>query len=78
MAKDLNSEILHLLLEHRVEGLRDFGPCVSPFNSFLFLQGLETLSLRIERHNSNALTLANWLNDHPKVDWVWYPGLKVA
>ena len=64
------------IIRARVEGLRDFGPCVSPFNSFLFLQGLETLSLRIERHNSNALTLANWLNDHPKVDWVWYPGLK--
>ncbi|MCW8850707.1 MAG: O-acetylhomoserine aminocarboxypropyltransferase/cysteine synthase, partial [Melioribacteraceae bacterium] len=64
------------IIRARVEGLRDFGPCVSPFNSFLFLQGLETLSLRIERHNSNALTLANWLNDHPKVEWVWYPGLK--
>lgn len=64
------------IIRARVEGLRDFGPCLSPFNSFLFIQGLETLSLRIERHNSNALTLANWLNDHPKVDWVWYPGLK--
>ena len=64
------------IIRARVEGLRDFGPCVSPFNSFLFIQGLETLSLRVERHNSNALTLANWLNDHPKVDWVWYPGLK--
>lgn len=64
------------IIRARVEGLRDFGPCVSPFNSFLFLQGLETLSLRVERHNSNALTLANWLNNHPSVDWVWYPGLK--
>ncbi len=64
------------IIRARVEGLRDFGPCLSPFNSFLFIQGLETLSLRVERHNSNALTLANWLNDHPKVDWVWYPGLK--
>lgn len=64
------------IIRARVEGLRDFGPCVSPFNSFLFIQGLETLSLRVERHNSNALILANWLNDHPKVDWVWYPGLK--
>ncbi len=63
------------IIRARVEGLRDFGPCVSPFNSFLFLQGLETLSLRVERHNSNALILANWLNNHPKVDWVWYPGL---
>ena len=64
------------IIRARVEGLRDFGPCISPFNSFLFLQGLETLSLRIERHNSNALTLANWLHNHPKIDWVWYPGLK--
>jgi O-acetylhomoserine (thiol)-lyase len=64
------------IIRARVEGLRDFGPCISPFNSFLFLQGVETLSLRIERHNSNALTLANWLNNHPAVDWVWYPGLK--
>lgn len=64
------------IIKARVEGLRDFGPCVSPFNSFLFLQGLETLSLRVERHNSNALTLANWLNNHPKIEWVWYPGLK--
>ncbi len=64
------------IIRARVEGLRDFGGCLSPFNSFLFLQGLETLSLRVERHNSNALTLANWLNNHPSVDWVWYPGLK--
>ena len=64
------------IIRARVEGLRDYGPCVSPFNSFLFLQGLETLSLRIERHNYNALTLANWLNNHPEVEWVWYPGLK--
>lgn len=64
------------IIRARVEGLRDFGPCVSPFNSFLFLQGLETLSLRVERHNSNALTLANWLNNHPQVEWVWHPGLQ--
>ncbi len=64
------------IIRARVEGLRDFGPCISPFNSFLFLQGVETLSLRIERHNSNALTLANWLNNHPAIDWVWHPGLK--
>ncbi|NOX19199.1 MAG: O-acetylhomoserine aminocarboxypropyltransferase/cysteine synthase [Chlorobi bacterium] len=63
------------IIRARVEGLRDFGPAISPFNSFLFLQGLETLSLRVERHAANALTLANWLNDHPLVDWVWYPGL---
>ena len=60
----------------RVEQLRDIGPCLSPFNSFLFLQGLETLSLRVERHNSNALKLARWLEAHEQVDWVWYPGLE--
>lgn len=64
------------IIRARVEGLRDYGPCISPFNSFLLLQGLETLSLRVERHNSNALTLANWLNNHPQVEWVWFPGLK--
>jgi len=60
----------------RVEQLRDLGPCVSPFNSFLFLQGLETLSLRVERHNQNAQKLAEWLEKHPQVEWVWYPGLE--
>jgi len=59
----------------RVEGLRDFGPCISPFNSFLLIQGLETLSLRVERHASNALKIANWLQKHPKVEKVNYPGL---
>ena len=63
-------------LRARVEGLRDWGPALSPFNSFLLLQGLETLSLRIERHCSNALELANWLNNHPKIENVNYPGLK--
>ena len=63
------------IIRARVEGLRDFGPCQSPFNSFLLLQGLETLSLRVERHNSNAITLANWLNNHPSVEWVWHPSL---
>ena len=62
-------------LRARLEGLRDWGPAISPFNSFLLLQGLETLSLRIERHCSNALSLAKWLNDHSKVDNVSYPGL---
>ncbi len=73
-----NSEFgnIAFIIRARVEGLRDYGPCISPFNSFLLLQGLETLSLRVERHNSNALTLANWLNNHPQVDWVWFPGLK--
>lgn len=59
----------------RVEGLRDLGAAISPFNSFLLLQGLETLSLRVERHNENALKLAQWLEKHPLVDWVSYPGL---
>jgi O-acetylhomoserine (thiol)-lyase len=63
------------IIRARVEGLRDLGPALSPFNSFLFLQGLETLSLRVERHCQNALSLAQWLEKHPKVDWVWYPGL---
>lgn len=60
----------------RVEGLRDFGPSMSPFNSFLFLQGLETLSLRVQRQVDNALELAQWLEDHSQVEFVWYPGLK--
>jgi O-acetylhomoserine (thiol)-lyase len=59
----------------RMEGLRTFGPVLSPFNAFLLLQGVETLSLRMERHCSNALALARWLQDHPKVAWVNYPGL---
>ena len=60
----------------RVEGLRDFGPAQSPFNSFLLLQGLETLSLRVERTVANALTLASWLEQHPQVESVNYPGLE--
>jgi O-acetylhomoserine/O-acetylserine sulfhydrylase len=63
------------IIRARVEGLRDLGPCVSPFNSFLFLQGLETLSLRVERHNQNAFAVAQWLARHPSVAWVSYPGL---
>jgi len=63
------------ILRARVEGLRDLGPALSPFNAFLLLQGLETLSLRVERHCDNALALARWLESHPKVEWVWYPGL---
>ncbi len=63
------------IIRARVEGLRDMGPALSPFNAFLFLQGLETLSLRVERHCMNALTLARWLERHKKVKWVWYPGL---
>ena len=60
----------------RVEGLRDFGAALSPFNSFLLLQGVETLSLRAERHAQNALALAQWLEQHPAVEYVWYPGLE--
>jgi O-acetylhomoserine (thiol)-lyase len=59
----------------RVEGLRDYGPALSPFNAFLLLQGLETLSLRMERTVFNALSLAQWLEKHPKVETVDYPGL---
>jgi OAH/OAS sulfhydrylase len=59
----------------RVENLRDFGPAISPFNSFLLLQGLETLSLRIERHNQNARKLAEWLDNNDAVTWVNYAGL---
>jgi OAH/OAS sulfhydrylase len=58
----------------RVEGLRDIGPAASPFNSFLLLQGLETLSLRVERHNQNANALAHWLRSHPQVSNVNYLG----
>lgn len=63
------------IIRARVEQLRDFGPCLSPFNAFLFLQGLETLSLRVERHCENALALARWLKEQPLVEWVAYPGL---
>jgi O-acetylhomoserine (thiol)-lyase len=59
----------------RVQLLRDLGPALSPFNSFLFLQGLETLPLRIERHSANALAVARRLEKHPAVEWVSYPGL---
>ncbi|MDD3358833.1 MAG: O-acetylhomoserine aminocarboxypropyltransferase/cysteine synthase [Parabacteroides sp.] len=62
-------------LRARVEGLRDWGNTISPFNSFLLIQGLETLSLRVERHVSNALELAQWLESLPEVEYVNYPGL---
>jgi O-acetylhomoserine/O-acetylserine sulfhydrylase len=64
------------IIRARVEGLRDFGPALSPFNSFLFIQGLETLSLRVQRAVDNALTLAQWLENHPQVESVNYPGLE--
>lgn len=63
------------IIRARVEGLRDLGPALSPFNSFLFLQGLETLSLRVERSASNALKFAQWLEQRDAVAWVSYPGL---
>lgn len=64
------------IIRARVEGLRDFGSALSPFNSFLFLQGLETLSLRVQRAVDNALELAEWFENHPNVESVNYPGLK--
>ena len=60
----------------RMEGLRTFGPALSPFNAFLLLQGIETLPLRMERHCRNALAVARWLGEHPRVAWVNYPGLE--
>jgi len=67
---------LAFILKARVEGLRDLGACISPFNSFLLLQGIETLSLRVERHCLNANKLAVWLKSHPKIEWVWHPSLQ--
>jgi O-acetylhomoserine/O-acetylserine sulfhydrylase len=66
---------IQFIIRARVEGLRDQGQALSPFNSFLFLQGLETLSLRVQRHCDNTLALAKWLSSHPQVAWVTYPGL---
>jgi len=63
------------IIKARVEGLRDMGPCMSPFNAFLFLQGIETLGMRMERHVSNALATARFLESHRLVSWVKYPGL---
>jgi O-acetylhomoserine (thiol)-lyase len=65
-----------LAVKMRVQILRDIGGCLSPFNAFLQLQGIETLHLRMERHTENALKLAEYLEAHDKVDWVCYPGLK--
>jgi len=67
---------LAYIIKVRVEGLRDFGPCMSPFNSFLFIQGIETLPYRMEAHSRHALQVAEWLEKHPAVTWVKYPGLK--
>ena len=66
---------LAYIVKARVQLLRDLGACLSPFNSFLFLQGLETLPLRMERHSQNALRVAKFLEEHPNVSWVSYPGL---
>ena len=66
---------LAYIIKARVQLLRDIGAALSPFNAFLLLQGLETLGLRVERHNSNALRVAEFLRDHPQVLWVRYPGL---
>jgi len=66
---------LSFILKARVQMLRDYGPALSPFNSFLFLQGLETLPLRMERHSQNAMAVAEFLQDHPRINWVNYPGL---
>jgi len=67
---------LAFIIKLRVQGLRDLGAALSPFNSFLFLQGLETLPLRIARHSENAMAVAKWLESRPEVTWVNYPGLE--
>jgi O-acetylhomoserine (thiol)-lyase len=67
---------LAFILKLRVQGLRDIGAALSPFNSFLFLQGLETLPLRIQRHSENAIAVARWLQTRDEVTWVSYPGLE--
>jgi len=67
---------LAFILKARVQGLRDTGAALSPFNAFLLLQGIETLHLRLERHSQNALAVAHHLEDHPGVEWVNYPGLE--
>ena len=64
------------ILKARIQGLRDTGAALSPFNAFLFLQGIETLHLRLERHSQNALAVARHLEQHPGVEWVNYPGLE--
>jgi O-acetylhomoserine (thiol)-lyase len=66
---------LAFIIRARVEGLRDLGPCISPFNSFLFLQGIETLGMRMDLHLSNTLAVAQHLENHALVSWVKYPSL---
>jgi O-acetylhomoserine (thiol)-lyase len=67
---------LAFILKARVQGLRDTGAALSPFSSFLLIQGVQTLHLRLERHSQNALAVAQHLESHPGVEWVNYPGLK--
>jgi O-acetylhomoserine/O-acetylserine sulfhydrylase len=74
-ANPLGLPNIAFIIRARVEGLRDFGPAISPFNAFLLLQGVETLSLRVQRHADNALALAKWLQTQPLVESVNYPGL---
>ncbi len=69
---------LAFIIKARVQGLRDTGACLSPFNAFLLLQGIETLHLRMQRHSQNALTVAKHLQQHPQVAWVNYPGLETS
>jgi O-acetylhomoserine (thiol)-lyase len=66
---------MSFILKARLQMMRDIGACMSPFNAFLFLQGLETLHLRMERHSDNAMKVARFLEEHPCVSWVSYPGL---
>src|SRR5579864_2075260 len=73
--KPLGLPNIAFAIRARVEGLRDYGSSLSPFNAFLLTQGLETLSLRVQRHVDNALELAQWLEQHPQVEFVQYPGL---
>lgn len=69
---------LAFIIKARVQGLRDTGACLSPFNAFLILQGIETLHLRMQRHSENALAVAKLLQKHPQVAWVNYPGLETS
>jgi O-acetylhomoserine (thiol)-lyase len=73
-AENFGANIAYII-KARVQGLRDTGAAISPFNSFLFLQGIETLPLRMERHSQNAMVIARFLTEHPKINWVNYPGL---
>jgi O-acetylhomoserine (thiol)-lyase len=73
-AENFGANIAYII-KLRVQLLRDVGPSMSPFNAFMFLQGLETLALRMERHSQNAMAVARFLTEHPKVTWVNYPGM---